>query len=573
MLSELEKLKELVEKTNLKQLSKIVKQNQSLADWIDSQTKNIITDNYTFKIWCILNNVTTNLCEISNKPKSYRNFSEGMGFCGKTNICECAKISVSQNVKKTSQLKTPEQKEASNKKREATVFAISGVTNNGQTKKAIQAHKEFYADEENVKKATERYKQTMTERYGKDNPYFVEQFKIKKETTLIEKYNVSNPMQNANIASKSIKTRKEQGVPSQVFIDNFNKIQERLSVERNLTINMKAEDWSGIKNIKTIPVTCQICNTPFDYSYHGRGTTCRICNPLEYKYRSKAEIAIFEFIETLGLIPDACDRSLINPYELDIVIHSHKIAIEYCGLYWHSELNGKDKKYHKNKMELANEKGYRLITIFEDEWLHSQEIVKSRLIHILGLQTNKIGARQLSVKPIKGTEAKIFFDKNHIQGFVSGQLYIALIDNKNEIYSCMSCNSLRKSLGQNTEENSWELTRFANKLNVSVIGAASKLFKAFLKQYNPKLVISYADLRWSEGNLYNTLGFITNRKPTIGYHYMNNYTKRYHRYKFRKSMLVKEGWNAELTEWEIMQHMGYDRIWDCGVQRFDFICQ
>ncbi|NDB85961.1 MAG: tandem-95 repeat protein, partial [Alphaproteobacteria bacterium] len=67
--------------------------------------------------------------------------------------------------------------------------------------------------------------------------------------------------------------------------------------------------------------------------------------------------------------PDArqSDKKIIAPYELDIVIPSKKLAIEYCGLFWHSEYNRPDPNYHANKLKLCGQQGYRLITIFEDE--------------------------------------------------------------------------------------------------------------------------------------------------------------------------------------------------------------
>ena len=53
----------------------------------------------------------------------------------------------------------------------------------------------------------------------------------------------------------------------------------------------------------------------------------------------------------------------------------------------------------------------------------------------------------------------------------------------------------------------YELLRFSNKKGYSVIGGASKLFSHFIKENNPIEVISYADRRWSKGNLYEQLNF------------------------------------------------------------------
>lgn len=48
----------------------------------------------------------------------------------------------------------------------------------------------------------------------------------------------------------------------------------------------------------------------------------------------------------------------------------------------------------------------------------------------------------------------------------------------------------------------YELIRFCNILYINVIGAAGKLLKFFERSYTPKSIISYADRRYSTGNLY-----------------------------------------------------------------------
>ena len=47
--------------------------------------------------------------------------------------------------------------------------------------------------------------------------------------------------------------------------------------------------------------------------------------------------------------------------------------------------------------------------------------------------------------------------------------------------------------------------------------------------------------------------------------------KREYRYKFKKQNLIKMGYDSSKTEWEIMQEMGYDRIWDCGNYRYELV--
>ena len=122
-------------------------------------------------------------------------------------------------------------------------------------------------------------------------------------------------------------------------------------------------------------------------------------------------------------------------------------------------------------------------------------------------------------------------------------------------------------MGGKKEE--WELTRFCNKINFVVVGAASKLFKFFIKNYNPNKIVSYSDVRLFDGKMYETLGFnkISQSKPN--YWYVIN-DIRYHRFNFRKSILVKEGFDKNKTEKQIMFDRGIYRIYDCGNIRWEY---
>ena len=78
--------------------------------------------------------------------------------------------------------------------------------------------------------------------------------------------------------------------------------------------------------------------------------------------------------------------------------------------------------------------------------------------------------------------------------------------------------------------------------------------------------MTYADRRYSDGTLYEKIGFkkIGISKPN--YFYFKNTSMLLSRLKFQKHKLknILESFNPELTEWDNMQLNGYDRIWDCG---------
>jgi hypothetical protein len=283
--------------------------------------------------------------------------------------------------------------------------------------------------------------------------------------------------------------------------------------------------------------------------------------------RSIAEKEIFDFIEEEYTKSEKNNRIIISPLELDIVMPEKKLAIEYCGLYWHSEYAGKDKNYHLNKLNLCNQAGYRLITIFEDEWIKKQTIVKNRLRHIIGLETERIYARKCIVKEIEYKQAKEFIDKYHIQGSTQNNISLGAFYENDELVAVMTFSkpSLAKGRKDQQSEGIFELSRFCTAKNV--IGIAGKLLEYFKRSYEWKEIYSFADRRWSEGNLYERLGMekIGITKPNYFYWKGNDF-KRYHRFYFRKNVLEKrlEIFDSNKTEYQNMVDNGWNRIWDCG---------
>ena len=297
---------------------------------------------------------------------------------------------------------------------------------------------------------------------------------------------------------------------------------------------------------------------PYDHiSNHG----CEKCSSSISSY----EYEINNFLISNNIKTLTSSRSIIQPSQLDIYIPSHNLAIEFNGLYWHSE-EYLHKNYHLNKTNECNNKGIKLIHIFEDEWLYKKNIVKSRLLNILGLTSKKIYARNTEIKEVSNSDSKNFINDNHLQGFSNSSIKIGLYYN-NELVSLMMFNKPRLGIGKSYD--GYELTRFCNKLNINVVGGASKILKYFIKLYNPKEIISYADMRWSQGNLYEKLGFTQTHINKPNYWYIVG-KKRKHRLGFRKDKLKNEGFEIiNKTEFEIMRDLGYDRIWDCGTLKFE----
>lgn len=89
------------------------------------------------------------------------------------------------------------------------------------------------------------------------------------------------------------------------------------------------------------------------------------------------------------------------------------------------------------------------------------------------------------------------------------------------------------------------------------------------KHKDIKEIVSYADRRWSNGNLYETIGFTFESYTPPNYYYVLG-DKRENRIKFQKHKLVSEGFNKDKTEHEIMLDRNIYRIYDCGNIKYKY---
>lgn len=283
----------------------------------------------------------------------------------------------------------------------------------------------------------------------------------------------------------------------------------------------------------------------------------------EFKSISYYETLIGNFLSDINVDFVSNTRNVISPLELDFYIPSQSLAIEFNGLHWHSELKGKkDRAYHLNKTELAREKGIHLIHIFQDEWDNKQEIVKSIIAALLGKTETVIYGRKTTVSEISFSVAKEFLDINHLQGSSIGTFLNLGLYYKDDLVSVMTFKRNRGKI---------ELSRFVSKTNCNVIGGASKLFKYALKSIDGE-VVTYSDMRYFSGVVYENLGFKRDGSTAPGYFYFKNANARFDRHHFMKHMLPSklDVFDEDLSEWENMQMNGWDRIWDCGHHRFIF---
>jgi len=450
--------------------------------------------------------------------------------------------------------------------------------------------------------STIKKKITYNNNYGVDNPMKLQEFKDKGKQTKLEKYGD----ENYNNLQKHIETNlklygKEHHLQNKDILEkqkltNFDKYgftsaSKSLIIKDKIISSMNKTKLSNSKviykekyNINILDkigdfykIKCNVCNRIYDIKGNVlqlrliyKNTLCTHCNPLGINNISNMEKDLLNFIKNnyhSNILINS--KKIISPYELDIFLPDLKLAFEFNGLYWHSELY-KDKNYHKLKTDLCEEKGIQLIHIYEDDWNYKQDIIKSMILYKLNKINIKIFARKTKIKEITDNKLiKKFLNENHIQGFVGAKIKIGLFYD-DELVSLMTFGKLRIMMKLKSSNNDYELIRFCNKLNTNVIGGASKLFKYFIEKYKPNEIISYADRGYSNGNLYKQLGFELIHTTPSNYSYIEDNIKK-HRFNYRKSNLYKQGFDKNKTEHEIMLERKIYKIYNSGNLKFLFV--
>ncbi len=349
-----------------------------------------------------------------------------------------------------------------------------------------------------------------------------------------------------------------------------------------LKLNSHYNDWEIIEIIDSQHYRCRCsCGnveriiTKYDLVY-GRTKSCGHKFNAEayissYEFESNGEIEVREYIRTIynGDIFYNRKDILGNGQELGIYIPELKLAIEFNGNYWHSSLF-KDKNYHQNKTICAVRKGIRLIHIFEYEWndLKKQEKIKEMLRTIIDSQSRYVlyGVR-LSVREISNSDAVEFCNKYHLQNGINSKVSIGLYY-EDELVAVTTFGKQR----YNKDNDRWEMYRLVFMNGVIIAGGAEKMFKYFVREYNPNEIISYCDISKFLGNVYTRLGFKTTTSDITQPSYVWQHTNKnitLSRYQTTKQKLIEKGLGDESqTEDEIMESNGFLKIYGCGNLKF-----
>jgi len=295
---------------------------------------------------------------------------------------------------------------------------------------------------------------------------------------------------------------------------------------------------------------------------HLYGHGCPTCGA----YSPKWEDDLYGHLTALGLVV-ARNSAVLDGRHIDLYVADRKTGVELHGLRWHTE-DKRGKWYHREKWQCADKKGIRLIQVFEDEWNDKFEIVMSRIDAAFGV-SKKYMARKTEVELLQTSEAREFLNQHHLSGGSVSGIHYGL-RYQGELVAVASFG--RRKAGSMVAGTTWEVLRYAS--SGRVIGGFSKMLKPFLELAQPKELLSYCDLRYGDGKLYEACGFKFDGITEPDYWWVQSgkivRIPRYRtqKHKLQKHPILKEFYSPELSEREICEAAGWRKIYGVGSQRW-----
>ena len=537
---------------------------------------------FSERLFIYFNPHATGLCKVCGRPTKFRNFKSGYPiYCS-------SKCSNSD----------PDKKETC---RQTVInrYGVENVSKSSVVKDRIcNTFKEKYGVEwvGQSKEVQAKQKATCIEKYGVPTPFQMDDFQEKSIQTCRKKYGTDYAVQSQEVKSKITasyidKTGFTNPSYNPDVIDkrretNFKNFDGKWFTQTDeMTQSNHGLFLNRHKNIigetdSTYIVSCEdnkctLCESKtFEIDknvFVQRSSQSAVICPIKLPLMGNASLAETELLDYIKSIYDGeietGDRSIISPLELDIVIPDKHIAIEFNGVFWHSDFNPRMcKTYHRDKSLKCRDKGYQLLHIWEDDWYNRKDIIKDYIKSKLGLCSKRIYARKCHVREIDAHTARLFVNSNHIQGYSNATYKIGLFYD-DVLVSVMLVGKLRDMMGSKPKDGYYEIYRVVSREDTEVVGGFSKMLKYFERTYNPECIITYGDLCYTLGNVYLKCGFTDEGLSSPCYSWQINGV-RYHRSNFMKCKLEECRKDPSLTEDQAMRSRHAYKVWDAGKIKF-----
>ena len=296
---------------------------------------------------------------------------------------------------------------------------------------------------------------------------------------------------------------------------------------------------------------------------HSAGRGCWKCG-VETRFavsrtsRSAPEISLEDFVVNVGGEPShGYLPNSDNKWTFDIILPEQKVAVEFNGAYWHSYPRTlKGAHYYKRKN--AEEHGFRLISVWEDDWADQKEKVMSIIFRAINGPSGVIGARKTSAEKVDKYDAKMFHEANHLQGFRVSHAseHFALVHNGDVV----AVSSFDKK---------GTLHRYTVLRGLSIPGGLSKVVSAYRKSLGNLPIVTYCDRDYFTGGVYAAAGFEeTGHSMTMSYVVRGKRVRREKYMKHKLPGIFGDGVDMSKREIEICADNNVFACWNSGTIRF-----
>lgn len=276
---------------------------------------------------------------------------------------------------------------------------------------------------------------------------------------------------------------------------------------------------------------------------------------------------ISEFIKSLSLQHDIMG----SPEILDgIFIDYYLPALNRALLFHAIEEAANDQKWALHRITHSDQI-IQIIHVWEDQWRFQRKKVESRILSMLGI-TKRIHGRETEIITIDNDQLVNFLDENHMNVPIKAKYKYGLKKNQ-ELVAVMSFSKGRPMIRNNEAFNSFELLRFCNKLNLTVVGGFSKLLNHFIKKFNPDDIMTYVDADWSDGQSFLSNGFKLMETMPLMEFWLNIQTgeREYPHLALKKLKKTMDIHMSETEKNSFLHKHGYTEVYNSGSYKYIFM--
>lgn len=326
------------------------------------------------------------------------------------------------------------------------------------------------------------------------------------------------------------------------------------------------------------------------------GNGCPHCSPIGSSYGEHEVLAVLRTVD-----PTTRHRVRLpggTGHGVEVDIQAGDLAVEFNGVYWHSEAAGRDRRAHQAKHAAIAKAGLQLLTVWEDDWSKPErrEIIVRTLAHRLGASSSlenalkaaglgerfepmlveRLGARKLDPVELNLSATDAFFDSNHVQGKVALTRSFALLDEQARPRAVLGLRSPRHNARASRAAGHWEIQRYATRGIIPggfsrLLAHARQVLTAEGIELDAWVTLS-ADESFT-GGLYAATGFEIDGQVRPSYWYAGGPLRgrrapkeafQLRRFRQDPDLAYEEGW----SEREAAAANRMYRVWDAGKTRW-----